>query len=625
MHGCPLEDILSEISRQTGIRFSYSPQEVDVSCHASLNAQRLPAKDALRLLLGSRYEYKATRKLAILQRSRVTIEKSQTFKPQKVESEIGAKKVEYSCIANQRRVKKLRYTDGGTVLDDCLTITNSKNLNSKNSEVMKRQLAAVMLVAASGGAGAQAQQPSTISGQLDKAGKNLISLVEEAVVGTAHAVKLATDEVGRQAATLQTATPQVRSDSSNVNVNGGDTAAALKVAPETPPAAVAAVAAGGDSVRPVIFTFFYPFSFPDLRTERYAYSASFSWLYGINGGVSGAELGGLVNINRRYMSGVQLAGIANLSCGSVTGAQLAGIVNLAARDTATAQLAGIANVAQSAKLQSAGIANVAYGSGKTQLAGIANLSAKGGAEAQLAGITNAAQSAKLQAAGIANLAYGSGKTQLAGIANLSAKGANKAQLAGIANVADTSRCQVGLVNVARRAGVQVGLVNVCDTTGGAMVGLVNVARRGGLREFEAGVGVDNVSAAYRMGTKKFYTFAALSYRFADSHWLTGAGLGTQISLRKNWGINVEGASQQVLTSRFWEHGTLNQLSQVRVLGSRQLAKHFAVFAGPVLYVYNTNTSGPGSVNLKVPYTIYSGRHGSIESKVWVGFAAGIRL
>jgi hypothetical protein len=609
MYGRPLEDILSEISRQTGIRFSYSPQVVDVRQIASIEAQRQPVKEILPLVLGGKYEYKITRNFAILRKARVKINLAPVEQRQHYEAE----KVVCYYITNQQYVKKLCYTDSGTVADDCLIITSNKNFK-QNSEVMKKYLATIMLATAATGVSAQAQQPSTVFEQLGKAGKELIPLVEEAVVSAAQAVKIATGEVSKRAL----------SSNADAAHSGSDTVGMLKVGHEPPSGASAQLAVAqppaqeqpdaaatttkSDTVRPVIFTFFYPFSFPELHTERYAYSASFSWLYGINSGAREVELGGLVNINLRYMSGVQLAGIGNLSFGSVTGAQLAGIANLAVRDTAIAQLAGIANVAQSVGFQGAGIANVAQSAG-FQGAGIANLAYSSG-KVQLAGIANAAQSAGFQGAGIANLAYGGGKVQLA----------------GIANAARTSRFQAGLVNVAQRSGVQVGLVNVCDTSTGVMVGLLNVAKRGGLHELEVSAGLAGaISVAYRLGIPKYYTFGELSFHADDNLWLSGVGVGTQVALPQKWGVNVEGLSQHVLTESFWKHGTINHLSQVRVLGYKRFAKYFAVFAGPALYVYHTNTKSSGSVDLVAPYSIYAGQLGRTAVKAWVGFSAGIRL
>jgi hypothetical protein len=617
MYNRSLEDVLNEISRQTGIRFSYSPQAVDVSRITSLEAQRQPVKEILPLVLGGKYEYKITRNFAILRKAQVKINLSPEFEQrQHYEAERAAEKVAYSYITNQQYVKNLCYTDSGTVGDGCPIITVNKNFN-QNSEVMKKYLAAIMLAttattATATGVSAQAQQPSTVSEQLDKAGKEFISLVEGAVVSTAQAVKIAADEVRKRALSMNAAAAY----------SGSDTVSMLKVGPEPPsnpsvqvavaqaaaqeqPAA-AATATNRDTVRPVIFTFFYPFSFPELHTERHAYSASLSCFYGVNSGVREVELGGLVNINLRYMSGAQLAGVSNLSFGSVTGTQLAGIANLAVRDTAIAQLAGIANLAQSAGFQGAGIANAAQSAGF-----------------QGAGIANAAQSAGFQGAGIANLAQSAG-FQGAGIANLAQSAGF--QLAGIANVASAPRFQAGLVNVAQRSGVQAGLVNVCDTSTGVMVGLLNIAKRGGLHELQVSAELANaISVAYRLGIPKCYTFWELSFRADDNLWLSGVGVGTQISLPKNWGINVEGLSQHALTKSFWKHGAINQLSQVRVLGYKRFAKYFAVFAGPALYVYHTNTKISGSVDLVAPYSIYAGQCGRTASKVWAGFSAGIRL
>ncbi|MDR0566074.1 MAG: hypothetical protein LBG47_03410 [Prevotellaceae bacterium] len=577
----PIEKILNEITRQTGIQFSYSPQALDVSRTASIEAHRLPVREALRMLFGEMYEYKAVRKFIILRKSRVEIHPLTTPQQQQQQQQqpTSAEKTAYSYITNQQYVKKLCYTDSGTTSGGCLSHTNNQN-----SKMMRKYLAAVALASVAG-ASAQAQQPSNASGQLEKAGKELVALVKEVSDSTAQAVKMAANEINRQASHLKTA--------------GAFAEAPTKVPPaeaptEAPPAAAPPAAASGDSVRPVIFTLLYPFSFPDLNTERYAYRASFTYLVGVNSGVSGTELGGLVNINRRYMSGVQLAGLANLSLGSVTGMQLAGVTNVAARDSAKAQLAGVANVAQGADFQAAGIANAAHRRANVQLAGIANATA----------------SAKLQAAGIANAAQ---------------RRAN-VQLASIANATDTSRCQVGLVNVARKAGIQVGLINVCDTSDGVMVGLVNVARRGGLYELEIGTDpMNHLDLTFRMGMKKFYTLAELSYRWDDRRWLSGVGLGTQISLPKTWSLKVEGASQHVLTSKFWQQGSLNLLAQARVAAAKQLTKHFALFAGPTFYVYCTNFTNPNSVDLSSPYHLFSVRGNRIATKAWVGLSMGVRI
>ncbi|MDR3188415.1 MAG: STN domain-containing protein [Prevotellaceae bacterium] len=559
----PVEEILNEISRQAGIQFSYSPQVVDVRRAASLEAHNLPVREALRLVLGGGYEYKTVRRFIILRKPRVEIYPQPTPEP----PPLSAGEMSYAYITNQRYVKKLYYTDSGATLDSCLIITNTKN-----SEVMKKYFTAIALAAAVS-VSAQPQQPSAASGQLGKAGKELgkagkelgkagkelVALVVEVADSTAQAVKTAANEIVRQASSLK-----IAADTAPPTAAAPDTLPAL-TPPDTSAAAPQPAVPLGDSVHPIIFTMLYPFSFPELHTERYGYRTSLTWLCGVNGGVSGAELGCGVNVNLRYMSGAQLAGVANLSLGSVTGTQLAGMANLAGKGTAKAQLTGMANVAQRANLQAAGIANAAQHSAKVQLA-------------------------------------------------------------GIANVADTSRCQVGLLNAARRAGVQVGLVNICDTSDGIMVGLVNVARRGGLYELEVSVALANqLNLAYRIGTKKFYTFAELSYQWDERLWLTGGGVGAQIALPKGWALNVEGLSQSVLSGRSWKNDGLNMLAQTRVAGSKQLAKHFAVFAGPTFSVYYTKPNKSGSIDLPVPYHLFRVNNSHIAAKAWVGFSVGVRI
>jgi len=512
----PLSVILDSVSRQSGLRFSYSSSAVDVSQAFSLCVKNRPAEEVLQLLLKDRYEYKLMRRYIILQKSQVKIVPVQNRDNQ-------VKKEELDYITNQVYVKNLCYTDSGTVLGSCLSA-----ITIKNDEAMKKRLAILML------------------------------------------------------ATATTASAQAQAQDSTLP----------------------------DSVRPILFSIFYPFSYPDLHAEKYTYKFSFNLYAGYNGGVTGCELGAGANINRHTMSGVQIAGAVNASFGRVTGVQIANFVNFAAKDTAAAQLSGVVNVAQSSRFQGAGIANAAYGNGQVQLAGISNLSVKGNSAAQLAGIANAAMQANVQISGIANASGGN----------------NAVQISGIANAADTSNCQLGLVNVARKAGTQVGLINVCDTSSGVMIGLVNVAHRGSLRQLEVSSSSQSVNVAGRMGTKKFYTFLELSHCYENSLWMHGIGFGTQVELPKKFGMNVEALFQNVSDKPFVSED-FNGLSQLRVVLYKQLAKHFSLFTGPVLYVYNSEHLEDGkSINFKVPsYSIYSDKGGRVSTDVWLGVTAGVRF
>ncbi|MDR3365612.1 MAG: hypothetical protein LBO71_01380, partial [Prevotellaceae bacterium] len=148
----------------------------------------------------------------------------------------------------------------------------------------------------------------------------------------------------------------------------------------------------------------------------------------------------------------------------------------------------------------------------------------------------------------------------------------------------------------------------------------------GLYEFEVSTElVNRLNVAYRMGTKKLYTFAELAYRWDHNLWMPGAGLGTQIPLPKGWGVNVEGASSHVLSGDSWKLDGINMLAHARVSASKQLTKHFAVFAGPTFHVYCTDHTSSSSVDFPAPYHIFSFKDKHTTTKGWVGFSAGIRI
>ncbi len=643
-----LESVLDEISRQTEINFSYSSSSIDVSQLVSINVQNQPMEDVLQQLLGDKYEYKIKRKHIILKKSKV--KKGITLPP--VEQIITTHKEEYNYITNQVYVKKICYSDSGTVLGDCPIITNEQK-----NEVMKKQLAILMLTIATT-ANAQTQDSTlTTKEQLSKAGKEFTNFVVEAANSTVQAVKIAADEIGKQTAAIKVSNTNNSTTSTNdnpaVEITADDSADedadeqpvivaenaqasdsesiqdALKVVPE--PTQTEAKTknvnqeksiAATDSVHPFLFTLFYPFSFPELHPEKNTYNVSLNLLWGYNGGVKGAELGWIANVNRYEMSGFQGAGVVNASFGSVTGVQLAGVVNFAAKDTTAVQISGVVNSAQSARFQAAGVANANYGNGDVQMSGIVNFSAKGNSAVQLGGVVNVANTADVQIAGITNAALQS-DVQVSGVANASG-GRNVTQISGIANVTDTSSFQLGLVNIARKAGTQIGLVNVCDTAGGIMLGLVNVARKGALRQFEVSSSLSSMNVAYRMGARKFYTFLEVGYGYENKAWMYGLGLGSQIDFPKKYGMNIEALFQNVSVDVFRSE-SFNGLSQVRVVGYKQLAKHFTVFAGPAMYIYNSKLSGSNPVDFKAPYTIYSHTGNSYSTAMWLGLSAGIRF
>jgi hypothetical protein len=88
---------------------------------------------------------------------------------------------------------------------------------------------------------------------------------------------------------------------------------------------------------------------PNLGTNRKLSgsidnSFSFNILAGYSGGVTGFELGGLLNIVQRNVNGSQVSGLANIVGGNTRFFQLAGMLNLNSGSVVGTQVAGFSNV-----------------------------------------------------------------------------------------------------------------------------------------------------------------------------------------------------------------------------------------------------------------------------------------
>jgi len=92
------------------------------------------------------------------------------------------------------------------------------------------------------------------------------------------------------------------------------------------------------------FTFAYPLGTNGSDAISESNRFSFNLLYGVNGGLNGLEIGGLVNYNHGEVNGVQLAGLANVNKEYTNGLMWAGCLNLTLEDARGVQFADI-NVA----------------------------------------------------------------------------------------------------------------------------------------------------------------------------------------------------------------------------------------------------------------------------------------
>lgn len=355
---------------------------------------------------------------------------------------------------------------------------------------------------------------------------------------------------------------------------------------------------------PVQVSFIYPLSTNGVQAPQISNNFSFNVLYGVNGGVNGCEIGGLVNVNTSDVNGIQVGGLGNITAGASTGTVIGGIANIVKDSTHGIFVAGISNVAgdTSAGFEIAGISNSVNGS------------FVGG-----------------QVAGISNFTNGSvNGFQFSGIANLSNGNLNGAQISGIVNAVH------GNLN-----GTQIGLINYADTVKGTQIGLINLAKSGedavtiGLLslvhngyhslEFSTNESIYG-QMALKLGVPQFYS----SFRFGitknnDQGILTyGYGIGSMISLNEKNKIAFDLNSNQLITN-FFDYD-LDLLNRFEITYRRFIGKHFELFAGPALNVYVTQLWQENNYgSLHIPYSLYDENWSSGRVAIWAGMQAGFAI
>lgn len=93
--------------------------------------------------------------------------------------------------------------------------------------------------------------------------------------------------------------------------------------------------------RAVQVTFGYPIGSNGINSMDYSNSFSLNILYGLNGGVRGAEIGSIFNYNKGNVTGAQMAGVANINTGFTNGVALSGVFNLSKGNLQGAQISTI--------------------------------------------------------------------------------------------------------------------------------------------------------------------------------------------------------------------------------------------------------------------------------------------
>lgn len=316
---------------------------------------------------------------------------------------------------------------------------------------------------------------------------------------------------------------------------------------------------------------------------------SLNILGGYSGGVNGAELGGLFNIDKKDVQYLQAGGLFNIVGGNMKGVQLAGVNN---------------TVLDSVKgLQAAGVNNHVIG----KFSGL-----------QLAGVYNhVSDSMKgLQAAGVGNFARRKVKgTQIAGVANVANKEIDGVQISCVVNYAKKLK------------GLQIGLINIADSSDGVAIGLFNFVVVNGYHKLSISTDeLINTNAAFKSGNKKMYSILQAGANWVNNDkkiYSFGFGLGTERSIGKTFSINPE-LSSQYLYLGSWDYNNL--LNKFHLNLNAKLGKYVSVFAGTVMNVYySQQTVTVAGYKSPTPPSGYHVYDFSNRVKGWIGWNAGINF
>ena len=124
--------------------------------------------------------------------------------------------------------------------------------------------------------------------------------------------------------------------------------------------------------RPAQFTFIYPLGSNGSDSPDYANNFSLNGLVGVNGGVRGGEIGGLINYNHGDVTGGQIGGVANINRTGTTGAMISGVLNYSGGNTEGFQLSTINVVKEEFTGFQLGVVNLARKMNGVQL-GVVNV------------------------------------------------------------------------------------------------------------------------------------------------------------------------------------------------------------------------------------------------------------
>lgn len=351
-------------------------------------------------------------------------------------------------------------------------------------------------------------------------------------------------------------------------------------------------------VRPFQVTFVPPIGTNGVQSHKITNQFSFNMLIGVNGGVDGFELGGLINTIKGNVEGAQISGFGNLVTGNVNAAQIGGFFNINGGYTEGLQLAGFTNIVgdSTKSLQVAGFGNLCGQSQGAQISGFGNI---------------AGNMDGLQIGGFGNISGNITGVQGAGFTNI-AGNIDGLQAAGFLNLAGNVK------------GVQIaGFLNICDSIDGIPIAPISIVKKNGYIRAEFWTNeMFFLNASFNIGVRKFYTIYTLGYKpgLDDYNWSFGFGAGTSFSLGENTSFDPQANVTHFFTD-LWK--SYNQLNQIRLNFNYQVSENLGIFAGPSFNLLISEFEEDASyIAPDWSFNFTSGRN---ALKGWFGFNLGLRF
>lgn len=393
------------------------------------------------------------------------------------------------------------------------------------------------------------------------------------------------------------------------------------------------------SKRAFQLTLVTPLGTNGLEARNKTNNFSINILAGYNGGLKGAEFGGLANILKGDMDGVQFAGYANIDLQKGKGFQGSGFINYNHQEFRGVQLSGYANVAlaSSSGFQGSGFTNVVRGNyNGVQLTGFVNVVTDSIDGFQGAGFANYSKSnTKGQIAGFSNFNFSDTRgPQISGFGNINDGCLKGLQLSGFANIntKELDGAQIsGFFNYTKSLkGLQLGVFNYVDSLEkGVSIGLISFVRNG-CHKFEISGNESMYGVlSYKTGTNRFYNIIAVGALVRDEkiYWGWGYGIGTIVPLKGRVDLNLEAISFQVNDDDNWDADRLNLHNRINALVAVRLSDNLTVVGGPSWNVLVSDVTDGKAINSGyAPWNVFNKTYNNKTNvKMYPGFSVGVRF